>query len=85
MPAYDYTCPVCGHREERIVKMEERDEQVCNRPYTLEETRELAASLVAGERIIELGQGAIGDVRCSGNLERDEIALTARMSDQWRF
>lgn len=42
MPIYEYKCPVCGNEEERLVKVEERDEQRCNRPYSLEETRDLA-------------------------------------------
>lgn len=67
MPAYDYTCPVCGHKEERIVRMEERDEQTCGRPT------------------LDKNGSPWSDHDCPGKLERDEIALTARMSDQWKF
>jgi len=29
MPTYDYVCPKCGHKETKIVKYEERNEQQC--------------------------------------------------------
>lgn len=115
MAIYEYKCPVCGNEEERLVKVEERDEQTCNRPYTLAETRKLVESgdlldkellgrfaaradeVLHGGAVgggmadalpadkLKPGWAAIGNVRCAGKLEREEISVTARMADQWKF
>jgi len=29
MPAYDFSCPACGHIEERFVSYNDRDNQTC--------------------------------------------------------
>lgn len=60
MPLYSYKCPDCGTEEDRIVSLDERDDQWCS--------FERAA-----------------DDPCQGKLEREEIALTARMPDAWKF
>lgn len=82
MPAYDYTCPACGHKEERIVKMEERDEQVCGSPVTVGGLKRFLG-VHADES--EHNQTIAASATCAVKMERDEIALTARMSDAWRF
>lgn len=66
MPAYNYKCPQCGHEEERIVSLDERDKQFCS--------KQLCFALIDGET------GAL----CGIKLEREEIALTARMPDAWK-
>jgi len=66
VPIYTYKCDTCGHEEEQIRNMDERErEDPCpdawSDPDTVEE-------------------------RCGGTLKpSDEIELTARMPDAWRF
>lgn len=68
MPMYDYQCTECGHEENRIVSIKDRNKQKCN-----EKTP------VPGHTLPPRKWQA-----CKGKMVRkDEVAETANMKTQW--
>lgn len=66
---YSFKCESCGWTGDRLCKIAERDEQVCN--------RDLGPGLVSGVSEIEVR------MICDGKLVREVISKTANMSFQW--
>lgn len=75
MPRYIYNCPECNLVTARIVKMDDRDAQVCGTRvpiiYKLPEKYEK-------ELLVTYRQAL-----CKGMLVREEISETAKMGLQW--
>ena len=68
MPRYDYKCTKCGHEEDRIVSIKDRNKQKC-------EERVAVAGRTLPPRKLE---------KCKGKLERvEEISNTGNMKVQW--
>lgn len=68
MPRYTYVCNKCGASTDRTVKLADRDLPViCNVLFISDDS---------DEYYTEYNQ-------CCGNLQREEIALTARMAHSW--
>lgn len=65
---YSYRCPGCEWVGDRILKIVDRDEQVCGRV------------LRTG---VSAGGHSIKEFRCWNKLIREEIALIAKLGDQW--
>lgn len=68
MPQYEYQCPGCGWEGTRIVKMDERDKQVCLRNLG---TQQEYLDFIHGEN--STADEENHDPRCRANLERIEI------------
>lgn len=64
MPAYEYCCPACGTSVARIVKIDERDRQVCTCGNFL--SRQMSACLPPIFRGVQgsasMGVGKLADV-----------------------
>lgn len=70
MALYTYTCKTCGWTGDRTAKIAERDNQKC--------TVVALATTTGDDSNYEY------PVECGGELAREEITLTARMSHFWQ-
>jgi hypothetical protein len=71
MPRYEYQCPKCCRRLSRIVKLANRDIQVCGEPFVAAD----ADSADAPDAPV---------MACDGDLVREEISETAMTPYSWR-
>lgn len=81
MPMYQYTCPACGWQGERIVKIADRDEQLCEVRVILKADIHSASFGPDGRTGLA---GVVEDsALCQAKLVREEIALNAKMGHRW--
>lgn len=68
MPVYSYTCPICRAKLDRIVLLTTTDDKQ-----------------TCNEKITtECSNGGESTYLCQGELVKDEIAVTAKMAQQWK-
>lgn len=75
MPLYNYTCPSCSTTSERLVSYDKRDEQKCD---FVKRRLPIIYKKVDGEKTYSTCPFVCGTL-----LIREEIPLTAKMSENW--